>query len=126
MPTVPNTGAEIFYPIQPVVQSNNLSYPQDDGQWDNVQKSASAWRNERISLKYRIKDANIEAFIEFLDTNTGAQVTLDTPGISPFLRTNTSNTVYIKGYTTPSRSANLPMHWEMSVTYQNILKVPLA
>lgn len=125
MATQPTDGVETFYPIQPVVRSNVLVYQQDDGQIDEVQKSGSTWRHEIVTLKFRIMDAYIEAFIEFLEANVGVTMTLNTPGISPFLRTATSNTVYIiPPWSTPKKSGNLPLHWEMSVTYRNVETTP--
>lgn len=120
MATVPMTGVEIFYPIQPLPRSNVTVFGQDSKTKDAVQKSSSAWRHEIVTLKFRIMDVNFKAFYEFHVDNFAVQATLSTPGYYPFLRTATSNEVFIMDFTAPTKPIQYPLHNEMSVTYRNV------
>lgn len=115
VPVLPTDGVEILYPIQPIPQSNILVHSTDSREWNYVQKSSTVWRREFVTLRYRIRDTYRKAFVNALEQYKGQIVQLSTPGLQPFIRTNTSNNVYISTWTNPV--LELPKHYTMSVTY---------
>lgn len=117
MATIPTSGVEVFYPIQPTAKSNKLVFRKDSMIWNGVQKSSSLWRHEVVTLKYQIQSGNISAFYGFHITNKGIIATLNFPGIQPFLRAAESNDVYILHFSKPKRI--LGLHYEMTGTYIN-------
>ena len=117
MATLPLDGVKTFYPVKPDPKSNVLVWPQDSREWKTLQKSASAWRHEYVSLKFRINDENYPTFLSFLVANQGKIVTLYFPGMQPFIRSTESNDVYLKTFSRPSLV--LPLQWETTVLFLN-------
>jgi hypothetical protein len=113
--TIPSTGVEILYPIQPVPKSNVLVFSKDSREWEGLQKSATIWRHEFVTLRYRIRSGNIKGFIEALINGKGKKLQLSTPCMQPFIRTTTTNEVYLISWSNPVREKAL--HHIMSVTY---------
>lgn len=118
--SIPDVGIEVLYPIQPKVNSNIIPFQQDSREWSQVQKSSSAWRNEITTLKYRIKMENFRTFYSYLVDNKHRPVVLTLPGVQPFIRAAQTNSVYIIDIGQPVLI--LARHYEMSVTYLNVLK----
>ena len=115
--SVPTTEVEVLYPFQPSAKSNKLVFRKDSMEWNKVKKSKLDWRHEYITLRYRIKADEFEAFYEFHVDNKGDLVLLNIPGVQPFIRASESNEVWIITFSAPQRT--LPKHFEMSVTYLN-------
>ena len=122
MADFPTTGLQVLHPIQPATRTNKIVYSQDSKAWAKVQKSASEWHHELWTGRFRIQSANMSAMVTFLDTNKAVSITLNLPGIQPFIRTAESNSVYIvPGSFKPEREEDQPMHYVFSLTF---LKVP--
>jgi len=113
---------EVLYPIQNTIQSNKRVYRKDSMEWNVVQKSETLWRNEIITLRYRIKDTYLKTFYDFMVTNKGLLVSLDTAGFLPFIRDDHTNDVYIISFSSPQNIK--PKMYEMSVTYRNSAIIP--
>jgi len=118
-PAVPMTGVEVLYPIQPSGKANVLSFRKDSMEWKGVQKSEQLWRHEYITLRYRIRDINMDAFYNFHVNNKDSIVNLAICGLQLFLRDATENPVRIIKIGSPKR--NMPAHYEISITYLNTL-----
>lgn len=119
--TVPITDCdvEILYPIQPIVRSNMKTYRKDSMEWDNTQKSALVWRHEMISMRFRLQDILINNFLGFHIKHKAEIVLLKTPGIQPFIRSESElQKVRIVKIGAPKKS--MPRMYDMSITYLNI------
>ncbi len=115
--TFPLTGVEILYPIEPEANSNELSFKTANKGWNQTQKSTDAWHHELNTMKFRVRSINMSAFVTFLRTNKGILITLNVPGISPFIRATASNSVYIDKVGKVSRSISKPKHYNISIKY---------
>lgn len=121
LPTVPieDNEVEILYSIPISAKSNTLVFRQDSLVWDVVQKSATKWRHEYTTLRFRIRDIYIDAFYQFHVDNRASIVSLTTTGLTPFIRPAETNSVYIiPGFSRPTLEK--PKYYIMSVTYLNI------
>ncbi len=119
---IPTDGVEILYPIQPKGQSNQVAFQQDSRTWLQSQKSETPWRNEVVTLKYRVKMENFRGFYSYLIDNKHGAVNLITSGIQPFIRVDQTNSVYILNVSKPILI--LARHYEMSVTFLNLANTP--
>jgi len=115
MATLPLTGVEVLYPIQQAPSTNRLVHNTDAQIPKVVSKTQTSWRQEKLTLEFRIKSENMGAFIAFLEANFGVTITLNVPGIQPFIRSGASHTAWIVDWSTPQRE--LEKHWRMNVTF---------
>ena len=107
---------ELLYPMVPKHTRNKLLFRTDNKNWVGVQKSINRWGHEFITLKYRIhKAVYMDTFYKFLEDNAGKIITLDTPGVQPFMRATESNEAYIKKFTRPKREKQKT--WRIDVTF---------
>lgn len=115
---VPTTNVMVLHPIQPSADSNITSYQKDDKQWEQVKTSTNVWRSETVTLRFRIMDiANLKTFYQYHVNNINSVVTLNFPGVKPFIRGTESNDVRIMNFSEPEQI--YPKVYEMSVTYRN-------
>ena len=103
MATFPISICEFVHPVNMDVRDNVIAFPSDAETWDQTQKSSSYWRHERVDLTFRVRAANAATFFQFLEDNKAVLVTLNIPGVQPFLRAAESNDCYILKYTKPVR-----------------------
>lgn len=118
-PTFPLTGVEVLHPIPPAVKLNERLFRTDRRDWRSAQKTASVWMHEFNTLTFRIRAANMAAFMTFLIANKANSITLNIPGVQPFIRAAESNVCYMPNHTEPRRIAQF--YWQMSITF---LRVP--
>ena len=118
--SVPTEDLMVMYPIQPTASSNIGIYQKDDRAWEDVQKSATVWRDEIVSLRFRIfTKASMKTFYDFHVDNINVTMILNIPGVQPFIRAAESNVVRILSFTAPQQID--PKNYEITVTYRNIL-----
>ena len=115
MATLPLTGVEVLHPIQPKPKTNRLVHSTDAFIPKVVSKTASSWRQEIITIEFRIKSGDMATFIFFLEQNFDTTITLNLPGIQPFIRSGASHDCWILDWSQPTRE--LEKHWRMNVTF---------
>jgi len=118
--TVPivDCDVEILYPIQPVVKSNMKTFRKDSMEWENTQKSDTVWRHEMISFRFRLQDILMSNFIGFHIKHKAEIVLLKTPGVQPFIRSE-SETQQVRIIKIGAPKKSMPRKYDMSVTYLN-------
>jgi hypothetical protein len=109
-------AVEIIYPIKPDGRTNRLVHKLDTGYVTVVQKTQTLVRKEKDTIQFRIRRDNFDAFYGFLVDNYGINVTLNIPGIQPFIRAGASHTVKIIDFSPPM--CENPLHYRMSVTFE--------
>lgn len=114
---LPLTDAEVLYPILPEARNNSLVFFDDSEIPREVLKTSSRWRQEAVTIEFRIKSEGFAAFYDFVRdaTNKKTAFSLNIAGIQPFFRTAETNNVFIVGYSPPQRERS--KHYRMSVTF---------
>jgi hypothetical protein len=121
MADFPTDGLETLYPIQPVTKTNSVVFRLGNMAWGSTQKSASEWHHELWTGRFRIQKAYMSEMLTFLSDYHATPITLNLPGVQPFIRAAESNSVYIVQHNDPRREDDRPMHYVFSVTF---LRVP--
>lgn len=108
-------SVEILYPIQPLMDASRMVYRTDSLSWKVVNKSESKWRHEMVTLSYRVHRNSFPDFYNALIENKGSVITLNTPGVQPFIRSDETNRVYVTQIGKPIREKEF--HWRIAVTF---------
>jgi hypothetical protein len=108
---------EILYPIQRSPLNTKLVFKKDSGEWVRAVKSETEWRHEIVTLRLRMKADYYRSFLAYIISKIGTSISLTTPGIYPFIRDESTNTVYLTDFSQAQRLDDRPMHVEMSITF---------
>jgi hypothetical protein len=108
-------SVEILYPIQPMMDASRMVYRTDSLSWKVVNRSENKWRHELVTLNYRVHRNAFPEFYDALLENKGSVLTLNTPGVQPFIRSDETNQVFVTQVGRPIREKEF--HWRIAVTF---------
>lgn len=114
----PPVEIEVLYPIVPQAASSNIVFRRDNSGWAKVQKSSATWRQEIISLGIQVRHSNFAALWAFLLANKALAVTLNIPGVQPFIRAAEENTCYLLDWSEPEPV--YPFVYKMNITFLRV------
>lgn len=116
--TFPPVEVEVLYPIVPQAQSGRVLFERDDRGFGSAQKSATIWRRELVQLAVRVRHSNFPALWTWLKANRAQLVTLNVPGVQPFIRADEENDAFLLDFSAPDPI--FPFVYQINVTFLRV------
>ena len=114
---------EYFFPTQLIIKTNIIVFKTDSNEVKSTTKNSAAWKKEICTIRYRVRDSSLSGFYNFLIGKLNTTFILNHAGIQPFLRASTNNNVKILDISTPVKSEDRALFWELNVPYLFVSEV---
>jgi hypothetical protein len=116
--TFPPVEVEVLYPIVPQAESGSVIFQRDDRGFAAVKKSAAAWRREYIQLAVRVRHSNFPTLWAWLTANRARLVSVNLPGVQPFIRAAEENSAFLLDFSAPDPV--FPFVYQINITFLRV------
>jgi hypothetical protein len=114
----PPVEVEVLYPIVPQAESGAVLFQRDDRGFGSVKKSAASWRREYIEIAVRVRHSNFPTLWAWLAANRARLVSVNLPGVQPFIRAAEENTAFLVDFGSPEPV--FPFIYQINITFLRV------
>ena len=116
--TFPPVEVEVLYPIVPQAESGAVLFQRDDRGFGSVKKSAASWRREYIEIAVRVRHSNFPTLWAWLTANRTRLVSVNLPGVQPFIRAAEENNAFLVDFGAPEPI--FPFVYQINITFLRV------